>query len=818
MDFYYLKRQQYHFRMKFILILAVLLLFNSQLYSQIYEISGRIVDTESEEPLSYGNIRVLNSTLGTAANLKGYYELKLSSGNYFLVASYIGYNSDTIEVNLNKSVAELNFSLKKAEVSLPDIIIRPGENPALEIIRKAVNKKNERNEELNSYEFEAYTKGLVRTTDEISARGRTVSTGLGTGEDSTDLRITGILENQSKGYFKKPDQFKDVIIARKQSSNFPPTINVVTGGRLIQNFYEDDIRFFGNKLPGPIADDAISYYYFYIDKVVMMNDRKVYKLFLSPDNSDNPGFVGNIFINDSTYELIQVDLELNRAANIGGIFDTISIFQQFSDYDGVYMPADYRLFMKGNILGLAKFGFELNTILYDYKINPEISDDLFSKAIVTVLPDADKKDSLYWSSSQTIPNTKEESTAYERIDSLHQLPFSFWDEFSWVSTRIYYNEYFSTNGTLNCWRFNSVEGFVPRLSFYLENYLDQRLNSSLGFAYGFSDKRFKTDFSFEYLLGDYRTTAINLKVFDSIRELFGQSDDYTDLTASLLALFNKQEFKSYYYSSGFNFNIESEVFPVLNLTVGFLTHRDRNAYTKSEYSFFRKDKDYPENPEIYETTINALTAGFKIDSRDYIEDGYFRRRVLTSDSYTILNGDITYSNNELLNSDLNYTTYRIDINNFTRTFRSSYFNLRLFGMYNVGTLPYQDMYALPGNLEWLSKPFSFRTLRISQVFGERVAMLNFEYEFRDELFKLFKVPGLKDWEITLSLFFNSAVSEIGKDSQSILPTEVNTFEKPFYEIGFGIGQGIMPLKLEFGWKLNYRGSNDFIIAINSFVF
>jgi len=139
-------------------------------------------------------------------------------------------------------------------------------------------------------------------------------------------------------------------------------------------------------------------------------------------------------------------------------------------------------------------------------------------------------------------------------------------------------------------------------------------------------------------------------------------------------------------------------------------------------------------------------------------------------------------------------------------------------MYNVGTLPYQDMYALPGNLEWLSKPFSFRTLRINEVFGERVAMLNFEYEFRDELFKLFKVPGLKDWEITLSLFFNSAVSEIGSDSQSILPTEVNTFEKPFYEIGFGIGQGIIPLKLEFGWKLNYRGSNDFIIAINSFVF
>jgi hypothetical protein len=465
-----------------------------------------------------------------------------------------------------------------------------------------------------------------------------------------------------------------------------------------------------------------------------------------------------------------------------------------------------------------KFGFELNTILYDYKINPELSEDTFSKAIVTVFPDADEKDSLYWSSAQTIPNTNEEETAYERIDSLQRLPFSFWDQFSWLSTRTYFSEYFSINGTLNCWRFNSVEGFTPRLGFYLEDYLDQRLNSSLNLAYGFSDERFKTDFAFEYLLGDYRTTAINLNAFNSIKILFGTSDDYSDLTASLLALINKQEFRSYYYSAGFDIDIESEVLPILDLSVGFLTHEDKNAYTNTEFSFFRKDKDYPSNLPIYETSINALTAGFKLDFRDYIEDGYFRRRTSLGDMFTIFSGDVTYSNNDLLNSDLNYTTYRLYINNFTPTFRSSFFNVELFGMYNVGTLPYQNMYALPGNLEWLSKPFTFRTLRVNEVFGERVAALFFDYNFRDEIFKLLKIPGLKDWEITLNLFFNSAITEIGSESQAILPKEIQTFNKPFYEIGFGIGQGIIPLDLEFAWKLNYRGNNNFVIAINSFVF
>jgi hypothetical protein len=139
-------------------------------------------------------------------------------------------------------------------------------------------------------------------------------------------------------------------------------------------------------------------------------------------------------------------------------------------------------------------------------------------------------------------------------------------------------------------------------------------------------------------------------------------------------------------------------------------------------------------------------------------------------------------------------------------------------MYNVGALPYQDMYALPGNINLLSKSFTFRTLKVNEIFGERVATLNLEYNFRDEIFKLLKVPGFKDWEITLNVFFNSAITEIGDESAALLPVEIETFNKPFYEIGFGLGQGIIPFQLEFAWKLNYRGSNNFVISLNTFAF
>ena len=100
------------------LLLAALLISNN-IFAQTFVLSGRITDAQSGESLSYGNIRVLNTTLGTAANTNGDYELKLSRGEYSLVASYIGYYSDTISVNLSKDLREINFDWKKRKFFSP---------------------------------------------------------------------------------------------------------------------------------------------------------------------------------------------------------------------------------------------------------------------------------------------------------------------------------------------------------------------------------------------------------------------------------------------------------------------------------------------------------------------------------------------------------------------------------------------------------------------------------------------------------------------------------------------------------------------------
>ena len=51
-----------------------------------------------------------------------------------------------------------------------------------------------------------------------------------------------------------------------------------------------------------IADNAIDYYYYYIENVLAQNNKTIYQIHIEPDNRANPGFSGKIFISDSTTE------------------------------------------------------------------------------------------------------------------------------------------------------------------------------------------------------------------------------------------------------------------------------------------------------------------------------------------------------------------------------------------------------------------------------------------------------------------------------------------------------------------------------------
>ena len=76
-----------------------------------FKISGKITNSIDNLPLSGAHIVVQKTKLSTISSEKGYYEINgLKSGNYNLKVSFLGMETKTIKVNLEKDFV-LNISI-----------------------------------------------------------------------------------------------------------------------------------------------------------------------------------------------------------------------------------------------------------------------------------------------------------------------------------------------------------------------------------------------------------------------------------------------------------------------------------------------------------------------------------------------------------------------------------------------------------------------------------------------------------------------------------------------------------------------------------
>ncbi len=104
-----------------IIVLFFTLFSVALMYGQKYTISGYIEDAETGEKLIGANIYTQGNLAGTASNNYGFFSLTLEQGEYNIVFSYVGYQSDIQQVNLleeKELIIALNPSIGIEEVEI----------------------------------------------------------------------------------------------------------------------------------------------------------------------------------------------------------------------------------------------------------------------------------------------------------------------------------------------------------------------------------------------------------------------------------------------------------------------------------------------------------------------------------------------------------------------------------------------------------------------------------------------------------------------------------------------------------------------------
>ncbi|HMR92904.1 MAG TPA: DUF5686 family protein, partial [Chitinophagaceae bacterium] len=260
--------------------------------SSAFVFAGKITGTVSDDkgnPLPYASISVKGTTRGTTANSTGKYSLSIPAGTYTLIAQYVGYGKIEKTVQLGAADVQIDFTLSVQELTLSEVVVKRGEDPAYEIIRQAIRKREEYNNQVDSFSVQVYIKGLLRSVN-MPTRffGQKIERDENDGLDSAGRGILFLSESVTQVDYAKPGKIKFRVISSRESGgglglSFPFFIN----------FYQNNVSVFDNNLNprgfiSPIADGALNYYRYKYEGSFMEDGKMVNTIKVTPRRKNEP--------------------------------------------------------------------------------------------------------------------------------------------------------------------------------------------------------------------------------------------------------------------------------------------------------------------------------------------------------------------------------------------------------------------------------------------------------------------------------------------------------------------------------------------------
>ena len=392
-----------------------------------------IVRDDKGNPLPYSSILVKGTTRGVTANNEGKYFIDLDPGNYTLVCQYVGYTREEKALKVGQEGIELNFALSPQQLSMAEVVVRPGgEDPAYAIIRQAIKKRKDYEHQLDSFTCEAYIKSLVKTRglpkrilgQKIEDKDKKEM-----GVDSAGRGILFLSESLTKVAFKRPNKIKLEVISGRES-----------GGNGYGFSFPTFIDFYGNNVAvmtktlnprgfvSPIAESALNFYRYKYLGSFFEDGKEINQIQVIPRRKFEPLFSGTINIVDGEWRIHSLDLLLVKESQLE-MLDTLRIRQIHApvpDQRNVWQVKDQVVYFTFNIFGIDAVGNFLN-VYNNYDVAPRFRKRFFNNVLMKYDTAANKKTRAYWDSIRPLPLEPEEITNYTVRDSIyHQSQDSLW--------------------------------------------------------------------------------------------------------------------------------------------------------------------------------------------------------------------------------------------------------------------------------------------------------------------------------------------------------------------------------------------------------
>ncbi|GHT23755.1 hypothetical protein FACS189430_07530 [Bacteroidia bacterium] len=300
---------------------------------------GRITD-EKNEPIVSASLYIKELRQGTTANEDGYYELKLPVGNYTCIFQSMGYEPATHNVTVGQGVILLNIAMKEKIYEIEEVVIsNKREDPAYNIMRRAIAMSPYYMNQVKEYEAELYLKGsvhIIKIAAIVKRMAKEQLAGIKEGNTYTEESV-----NEIK--FTAPKKYQQKVL--KKTGNLPENQEAADALQLITvSVYDANAV-----LPyiSPLSTSAFAHYRFTYEGFSEENGRMIYKIRITPRHKGKQLFTGYIYIADNFWNVHNMDLSSEFV--IGGNFRVQINFGEVGE--NVWLPVSHRIDFAGSILG-----------------------------------------------------------------------------------------------------------------------------------------------------------------------------------------------------------------------------------------------------------------------------------------------------------------------------------------------------------------------------------------------------------------------------------------------------------------------------------
>ncbi|MFN4083196.1 MAG: DUF5686 and carboxypeptidase regulatory-like domain-containing protein [Bacteroidia bacterium] len=646
-------------------------------------ITGTVTDSLGN-PLSFVNVFVKNTQIGTTTNENGFFSIQVPPNNSTIIFQYVGFKQYELECKNGDELKNIQIKLKPIAYALKEAAITAtAEDPAYPIMRQVIARSKLYANEVASSTCKVYMKSLQRLTT-IPKRILLLKI-----PAEVQPGIIYLSETLSELTFSKPDRINERTISSKVSGA-SKGFSFNRAGSIKFNLYEPNIPGYGISERGfisPLAPNAFFYYKYKLEATEIENGLTIYKIRLEPIRKHDPVFKGYIYIVKDLWRLHSVDVTIDKSTNIEFI-DNLNIKQNYIQLpNGMWMPQSIRFIYNFDILGIKGNGYVV-AIYSNFKAVSNYSESFYNalnqklsiddpvpqvKSVKRVIEKPENKSKLItntknknellstnsdankfskeaWDTIRPIVLSDEEIEEYRNGDSIEQIIESkpYKDSVDRINNKpsvadiiingyryenSFKNYFISFQPFINTLQFNTVEGFVFNEQISFNKFFDEEKKSiqiTPTIRYGFASNKLYATLGSKLNYNQIKLSSIAIEG-GSMAKQINQNNPISPFVNSVYTLFARQNFMKLFESNFFSIKHQTEwVNGILQQTS--LTYEQRKPlFNRSDFSFSSDSLrsftlNQPENYILQNTDFtnhNALI--FETNFRIMFEQKYISR-------------------------------------------------------------------------------------------------------------------------------------------------------------------------------------------------